>query len=210
MNGSQQYYCFCLFIDKFEVEILKGTTVINGLCSRSSLRRCLHLTHCHGNVHQKLYKGSWILLAANFSKKYYLLPCRTLLFFSKYEGFYIVPPLQATGLSSSTKKKVYASVLEELHILSSKVSMGAIKLLPVFFPFIADINNLFQEKPGYFELAQQLTVSSIPKLHFPFHACIVIFSIILWLTIWAYLLSFSILINHFIHFFLLIKTLWDA
>jgi len=189
MNGSQQYYCFCLFIHKFEVEILKGTTVINGLCSRSSLRRCLHLTHCHGNVHQKLYKGSWILLAANFSKKYYLLPCRTLLFFSKYEGFYIVPPLQATGLSSSTKKKVYVSVLEELHILSSKVSMGAIKLLPVFFPFIADINNLFQEKPGYFELAQQLTVSSIPKLHFPFHACIVILNIILWL--WQYGLTFS-------------------
>jgi len=99
--------------------------------------------------------------------------------YSKYEGFYIVSPLQATGLSSSAKKEVYVSVLEELHTLSSKVSMGAIKLLPVFSPFIADINNLFQEKPGYFELAQQLTVSSIPKLHFPFHACIVILNIIL-------------------------------
>jgi hypothetical protein len=32
-----------------------------------------------------------------------------------------------------------------------------------FFFFLPDIHDLFQEKPGYFELAQQLTVSCISK-----------------------------------------------
>lgn len=41
------------------------------------------------------------------------LQCRILLSHSKYKGFYTVPLLQAAGLSSSAKKKVYVSVLED-------------------------------------------------------------------------------------------------
>lgn len=106
----------------------------------------------------------------------------TLLSYSKHQVFTFFCSCRLLDCPLRQRRKcMFQYYLESLAKFFVKYTSQWVPLIFfLWFSFISDIHDLFQEKPGYFELAQQLTVSFIPEWSISLFMHELLFSTLFW------------------------------